>query len=341
MVAMRQTIRVALLLMLSVAGLAWLVDRAVARTTQRWFEDDAQLRARLAVSAARQPMTSYWRSGDRAALRTLLEQMASDQHVVGVAACAPDRTLVTYSSGYPAPLLGCSWMDAPGVESTKGGAVSRESDISLGTLELHASQIAITDAAGTLGYVALLHDLAYMSARRQQMRSYLISATIVLMGIGALLLLVSTRLTRRRWTAELRGLLLRPAERRKSEFQPIMKDIRELAERIASEREQPNAEAGWNAPRLRDILNHDLRGEQVVVVANREPYMHERRNGQIEVVHPASGLVSALEPVVRACGGVWIAHGSGSADRETADKRGRLRVPPGEDSYTLRRIWLT
>ena len=56
---------------------------------------------------------------------------------------------------------------------------------------------------------------------------------------------------------------------------------------------------------------------------------------------PASGLVSALEPVMRACSGVWIAHGSGSADRETADANGRLRVPPGEETYTLRRVWLT
>ena len=59
------------------------------------------------------------------------------------------------------------------------------------------------------------------------------------------------------------------------------------------------------------------------------------------VAHPASGLVTALEPVMRACSGVWIAHGSGSADRETADAHGRLRVPPGEESYVLRRLWLT
>ncbi|MGZ7267195.1 hypothetical protein ACXWP2_09520, partial [Streptococcus pyogenes] len=56
---------------------------------------------------------------------------------------------------------------------------------------------------------------------------------------------------------------------------------------------------------------------------------------------PASGLVSALEPVMRACSGVWIAHGGGSADRETADANGHLKVPPGEESYMVRRIWLT
>jgi trehalose 6-phosphate synthase len=58
-------------------------------------------------------------------------------------------------------------------------------------------------------------------------------------------------------------------------------------------------------------------------------------------MHPASGLVTALEPILRVCSGTWIAHGSGSADRETADARGRLGVPPGEEAYTLRRVWLS
>jgi trehalose 6-phosphate synthase len=79
-----------------------------------------------------------------------------------------------------------------------------------------------------------------------------------------------------------------------------------------------------------------------VVVANREPYIHERAaDGSVKVLHPASGLVTALEPVMRACSGVWIAHGAGSADRETSDKKGHVRVPPGEESYLLRRVWLT
>jgi trehalose 6-phosphate synthase len=63
--------------------------------------------------------------------------------------------------------------------------------------------------------------------------------------------------------------------------------------------------------------------------------------GGVALVHPASGLVTALEPVMRACSGVWVAHGSGSADRESSDAKGRLRVPPGEESYVLRRVWLS
>lgn len=99
----------------------------------------------------------------------------------------------------------------------------------------------------------------------------------------------------------------------------------------------------WSAERLARTLRAHLRGdEDVVVVANREPYIHERiEGGKARVLHPASGLVTALEPVMHACSGVWIGHGSGSADREHSDRRGRVRVPPGEGAYLLRRVWLS
>jgi trehalose 6-phosphate synthase len=56
---------------------------------------------------------------------------------------------------------------------------------------------------------------------------------------------------------------------------------------------------------------------------------------------PASGLVTALEPILRACDGTWIAFGSGDADKEVVDERDHLRVPPDNPEYTLRRVWLT
>jgi trehalose 6-phosphate synthase len=112
-----------------------------------------------------------------------------------------------------------------------------------------------------------------------------------------------------------------------------------------------------NAARLEQTLSDSLRGTRLIVVANREPYIHVRRRRTarglwnrlrgrketegIEWTRPASGLVTALDPVMRACGGTWIAHGSGNADRETSDARGRLRVPPDRPTYMLRRVWLT
>src|SRR5262245_14652334 len=80
------------------------------------------------------------------------------------------------------------------------------------------------------------------------------------------------------------------------------------------------AQGPWSASRLRETLRTHLKGDRVIVLANREPCIHQRRpTGEIVMQHPASGLVTALEPVMRACSGVWVAHGSGSADRESSD----------------------
>lgn len=97
----------------------------------------------------------------------------------------------------------------------------------------------------------------------------------------------------------------------------------------------------WSPDTLRKILADDLPETQVIVVSNREPYIHNTRDDGIELLVPASGLVSALEPITRACAGTWIAYGGGTADRLTVDENDRVEVPPGNPSYTLRRVWLT
>ena len=97
----------------------------------------------------------------------------------------------------------------------------------------------------------------------------------------------------------------------------------------------------WSPQTLRTILDDELPGAQVIVVSNREPYIHNRSGDGIDLVVPASGLVSALEPITRACAGTWIAYGGGTADRLTVDENDRVEVPPDKPSYTLRRVWLT
>lgn len=97
----------------------------------------------------------------------------------------------------------------------------------------------------------------------------------------------------------------------------------------------------WTPETLRGILNSELPDAQVIVVSNREPYIHNLKRDSIELLVPASGLVSALEPITRACGGTWIAYGGGTADHLVVDRNDRVEVPPEHPSYTLRRVWLT
>src|SRR5262249_48132869 len=97
----------------------------------------------------------------------------------------------------------------------------------------------------------------------------------------------------------------------------------------------------WTRNALQDLIQSKLGDRRLIMVANREPYLHRFSGGKVECVPPASGMVSALEPIMRACGGVWIAHGSGNADRRTTDANDHIQVPPGDPKYTLRRVWLT
>jgi trehalose 6-phosphate synthase len=98
----------------------------------------------------------------------------------------------------------------------------------------------------------------------------------------------------------------------------------------------------WTKNALNELTRTRLQGYQFIVVANREPFSHRfTAERKIECIRPASGMVSALDPILRACGGVWVGHGSGDADRLTADERGHVRVPPEDPAYTLRRVWLT
>jgi trehalose-6-phosphate synthase len=84
-----------------------------------------------------------------------------------------------------------------------------------------------------------------------------------------------------------------------------------------------------------------LRGKRLVVVSNREPYSHERNPDGVRWVRTVGGMTVALDAVAQALGGVWVAHGSGSADRDTVDGHDRLGCPPDRPRYSLRRVWLS
>jgi trehalose 6-phosphate synthase len=121
-----------------------------------------------------------------------------------------------------------------------------------------------------------------------------------------------------------------------SELQPITEDIDQLAKILSL---QPRLKQNKSA--LPPSLSHTMSHKHLVVIANREPYIHQRKGDKIEVIRPASGLVTALEPILRQCGGLWIAHGSGSADMEVTNAQGEVAVPPEKPTYTLKRVTLS
>src|SRR5262249_3195849 len=141
----------------------------------------------------------------------------------------------------------------------------------------------------------------------------------------------------------------RPALPKEDFLAPFSEEVVNLAQslaeaRAAAEEEARLRETGqamWTPERLRITAQSKTQKSPLVVVSNREPYLHVHRGKAIEALVRASGLVTALEPILRACNGTWIASGSGDADRETVDEHDRLSVPPDAPEYTLRRVWLT
>jgi trehalose-6-phosphate synthase len=132
-------------------------------------------------------------------------------------------------------------------------------------------------------------------------------------------------------------------------LEPLHKEIRNIAHdmqeaRAVAEEEariRTLGEAIWTQDRLREEVKKLLPNKTLVVVSNREPYMHIRNGKEIKCIVPASGMVTAMEPILKACGGLWIATGSGDADFDVADKNGKISVPPGEEKYVLKRLRIT
>jgi trehalose 6-phosphate synthase len=218
--------------------------------------------------------------------------------------------------------------------------------------------VPLTRADKAEGALLVVFDTGYIDSRvLLTLRDALLSAlleTLLVSGLALLLVRWTFLDPLKRtagWLRTLRaGEVQLPASLPQGEiFEQLNKEMTHLARDLGAARAAAAEEAQlrethasvWTAERLRISLQSKLKGKPLFVVSNREPYMHVAGSRGPEVLVPASGVVTALEPVLVASDGTWVAHGSGSADRETVDASDRLRVPPDLPSYTLRRVWLT
>ncbi len=339
---MRQALRFVVPLVAVLGLLAWGASVLVSTTSRRWFDEDVDLRARLAMRGAREGLTGHWRQGDQDALLRILESITRDERIMAAAVCGPALATMAATPEYP-ERLGCEDIGAEaraGLGEGGAGAATWHRDILLRGGRVRVNAFPLLAGAGPPGVVILVHDMSFADRREATTTWFMVLAFALMAVLAALMTVLAARVSWLSWTAELRRFLRGTPPR--PEFHPVLGDVRDLIARLAAESRAAGGPGAWTPERLRRTLRERLHGERVIVVANREPYIHERdRDGGVRVLHPASGLVTAIEPVMRACSGVWVAHGGGSADRDAADGRGRLRVPPGEESYVLRRVWLS
>lgn len=97
----------------------------------------------------------------------------------------------------------------------------------------------------------------------------------------------------------------------------------------------------WTKENLQQLVKEQMSDYLFIVVSNRQPYIHVFKKGKIECQRGAGGVITALDPVMQACDGIWIAYGNGDADRKVTDSQDRIRVSPENPKYTLKRVWLT
>jgi trehalose 6-phosphate synthase len=337
-----KTTKFLIVLVIGLALVTWLGADVVQRTARQWFDEDLALRVRLVGNSAAIAIADRIAQDNSAGLERLLEDIARDERIMAAALCGPRGQLLAATVSFPAD-LSCSeigdHIDSSHAVSAHGAAIW-EGGRSLPAGDIHLAAIPIARGNHRVGWLVLVHDLSFINRREAKTRDFLLLAFGILAASASLVTFIAARLSWSGFRHELRRFMLGKAH--DNRLATVVHDVRELVEKVAAESEQDGQSRVWSPQRLNQALVRYFPGERVVVLANREPYIHQRQdNGEIKVMHPASGLVTAVEPVLRACSGIWVAHGGGSADRDTVDRHDHVQVPPGEETYTLRRVWLS
>ncbi len=286
-------------------------------------------------------------------LQRIVEHFGNREHLSGLAIYGRQGDLLAVTPELKSTLATVPPVMSEALRENHGaGAFQR-----LGGASLHIYALPLHQHDEVIGSLAIVQDAGYIRAE-----SLHIWREAFLRALAHVFLIVLITLLIVRWsiagpiarTAQwMRALRTGRVSSRQNAndldlFRPLVREVAAFAEslhqaRSAAETEARLRETGeslWTADRLAVHVRKRLDNGRLFVVSNREPYVHMRRGKSVEVIVPPSGVVTAIEPILRACDGTWIAHGNGDADLETVDAHDRLRVPPDDPHYSLRRVWL-
>ena len=336
---MRLSLRFIIPLVLVLAALAYSVMPLVDRLTQKWFVRDLNLRANLVANSIDGPLQSLALTNDSSGIRRFFARITQDERLFALGFCPLDGVKPISTATLPRE-IDCA--------SLEGYADPTNQILTQAQGPLLVSVARVGPSEAPIGRVVMVHDMSFVQRRSEETKQYLFYFFVGLGIVVSLITVVIAQLSWRGWVHGIQALmrgegLLRPTQpSEQGELQPIADDLRALIRDLEAEhRLRDEEQLGWTPETLREILHRELRDQDVIVVSNREPYIHVHQGNAIVVQRPASGLVTAMEPIMRACSGTWIAHGSGSADREVVDAQSRIPVPEDDPSYQLRRVWLS
>jgi trehalose 6-phosphate synthase len=330
-------IRYGTVALVGAAAAIFAISPFAAALVEQWSRRDVELRSVLVFNSVRDELAELIETHESARIERLFERLALDERLNAVGFCDGAGILLYRSKSMPLN-FSCQ-------------KVARTNRESFSTIELSQHPLSVASfpiaAGSTQGHLVLLHDLTFAIQRGIQARTSVTIALAAVALLGAMLASAIALFIMRGWLQSVRRAIdeVRSGQTgagRMFGHSLIGEEIRHLFRQFDETRQLIDAEhTDWNPQRLRTTLAEQLPDTQVIVVSNREPYIHNLEQDGPSLQTPASGLVAAVEPVMRACGGVWIAHGSGSADRETVDTHDCVRVPPHSPAYTLRRVWLS
>ena len=333
-------------LALALAAIAYAVVPLVDRLTFQWFVRDLDTRGAAIAKTAQEPLTELIADNQNPRQKVLryFDRIIQDQRIYALGYCDRGGRIAYATAAFPKDIR-CSTSKGNGNEE-KNWVLQRPE----GPLHVSQNRIVGTDGGG-YGELVVVTDMSFVERRSTDTKKYVLYLFAAIATVVALITVIIAEISWRGWNSGLKALvkgetLLRSPVAWKSaspELRPIARDLQALVLDLESERRtRDESQTSWGPDALRRILRHDLKGDEVLIVSNREPYIHTRRKDNvIELQRPASGLVTALEPIVRATSGTWIAHGAGNADRDTVDKHDHVMVPPEHPAYRIRRVWLS
>jgi alpha,alpha-trehalose-phosphate synthase [UDP-forming] len=315
---------------------------------------ELDIRAGVLGESLQEPVIDYIKSNSLDKLKQMVENFGSHERLVGIAVYDSHGVRLTSSPSLQSILTGTQ------EEITESLTLNQHSSKieQLAGITAHIYILPLDVDSHVVGALLLFHDASFITFRLE--RIWRSNFTRLLIQI-ILIIVITITVVRwsvtgpvvqiAKWMHSLRtgktitvssvprGDLLGPLTTEVSLLVKSYAQARATAQEEA--RLRVEGESLWTSERLKEHVKQELNGRNLFIVSNREPYMHMISGNIIQCIVPAGGLVTALDPILRACGGIWLAHGSGTADRETVDAHNRLRVPPDEPTYTLRRIFLT
>jgi len=339
--SLRLSLRFVVPLVMALGLLAYAIVPLVDRLTLHWFMRDMDIRSRLIANTLNDPLAELLKQENRTRISALLLRAIQDERLLALGYCDENGKLIYRTPTFP------KLLDSEAALPQNGKMTGELHRLPQGSV--HVARFPMYVDGVKNGSLILVHDMSFVERRSADTRKYVVLLFAILGVVISVITVFVAHLSWRGWMEGVRAMLrgegiFKPFSQLAvaSELQPLVGDLRALLRTLDTERKfADDSTITWSPESLRRLLHKQLTGERIIVVSNREPYIHGRKEQTIEVHRPASGLVTAVEPVMRACSGTWIAHGSGTADRESVDGNDRVQVPPDHPEYTLRRIWLT